>query len=873
MEVKTMTNGSYVRWLEDGTATLESVGGKGASLSRLMAAGLPVPEAFCVTTEAYDLFVTQNGLSASIAEALQGAVADDPETLQTASNRIGVAFSRAEIPADVAAAVAHAYVSLPGNEPAVAVRSSATAEDLPEASFAGQQDSYLNLQGIDDVIVAVTRCWSSLWTARAIGYRLRQSVPQESVHLAVVVQVLVAADAAGVLFTANPMTGSREQMVISAAWGLGEAIVGGVVTPDTLVMDRKQRRVLSREIADKQTMTVRVEGGTKSRPVPAHRRGVCALSDRAALDLMALGERIERLYGAPMDIEWVHSDGALAIVQARPITAMAEKVADALVDWQVPDPKATYARGSLAEHTPSPVSPLFATMGLRIANEETYRLWEEITGLDPGSMFVGDGMYMPINGYVYGAFRLGLKETWQITKMSLSLTGQLMRGSPERWRQGLQALEEAVLPWQSVKVAALAPLDLLEGARTLFRAAMRYYTVIQTTLPAASMAEMAFQRFYNALVKRKRDPEYTEFLFGFETLTVRAEMSLYDIAQWLQEQPALRAYVTVGRIDDLASDLEADEPPSGIPGEDWGAWRARIAAHFGAFGGTAYEFDFSNPTPAEEPTPQLLAIRLFVEGKAESPYERLRTAAVERERAEGATVARLGWPRKGWFAKLLTWAQETGSIREASIAHMGMGHPTIRRLLGELGQRLSQAGAFDSAEGIYWLPEKRLDALTAALEQGRPLPDCREEVDRGLAAWKIALQVTPPVALPKKAWINKLIGGKQAEGKDGKLILKGIGTSSGQVTAPACVLYGPQDFDRMRAGDVLVATTTTPAWTPLFTMASAVVTDIGGPLSHSSIVAREYGIPAVMAARDATRLIESGQLITVDGAKGTVVVG
>jgi len=868
-----MTNGSYVHWLQDGTATLERVGGKGASLSRLVAAGLPVPEAFCVTTEAYDLFVAQNGLSHNIAEALQGASEGDPEALRIASERIAQAFGRSEVPADVAAAIAHAYVSLPGTEPAVAVRSSATAEDLPEASFAGQQDSFLNLRGIEEVMDAVKRCWASLWTARAIGYRLRQRVPKESVHLAVVVQVLVAADVSGVLFTANPMSGSREQMVISAAWGLGEAIVGGVVTPDTLVMDRQLGRVDSREIADKVTMTVRVAGGTESRPVPADKRRACALSDDAALDLVALGERIEQLYGTPMDIEWVLRDGALAIVQARPITAMADEVADALVDWQVPDPKATYARGSLAEHTPSPVSPLFATMGLRIANQETYRLWEEITGLDPGSMFVGDGMYMPINGYVYGAFRLGLKETWKITKMSLSLTGQLMRGSLERWQTGLGALEEAVSPWESVDVAELAPLDLLEGARTLFRAAMRYYTVIQTTLPAASMAEMAFQRYYNGLVKRKRDPEYTEYLFGFETYPVRAEMSLYDIAQWLLEQTALGAYVMAARVDDLASDLRADEAPAGISDAAWDAWRERIEMHYCEFGGTAYEFDFCNPTPAEEPTPQLLAIRLFVEGKAESPYERLRVAAAERERAEGAIVERLGWPRKGWFSKLLTWAQETGSIREASIAHMGMGHPIIRRLLGELGQRLCQSGAFDSAEGVYWLAEERLGELTTALQQGMPIPDCRAEVEQGLAAWQAALKITPPVALPEKTWINKLIGGKQAEGKDGKLILKGIGTSSGQVTAPACVLYGPQDFEKMRAGDVLVATTTTPAWTPLFTMASAVVTDIGGPLSHSSIVAREYGIPAVMAARDATRLIESGQLITVDGAKGTVVVG
>jgi pyruvate,water dikinase len=200
---------------------------------------------------------------------------------------------------------------------------------------------------------------------------------------------------------------------------------------------------------------------------------------------------------------------------------------------------------------------------------------------------------------------------------------------------------------------------------------------------------------------------------------------------------------------------------------------------------------------------------------------------------------------------------------------MGLGHPLIRRMFAELGERFVAGGAIESADDIYWLEEQKVEDLVAALEKGQPLPVFVENIPTRQAEWRAALQITPPVALPQKSIILKFFGGG-AEEKDGKIVLKGLGTSSGQVTAPACVLYGPQDFGKMKPGDVLIATTTTPAWTPLFTMASAVVTDIGGPLSHSSIVAREYGIPAVMAARNATRLIKSGQMITVDGAKGTV---
>ena len=256
----------YVLPLNDPQATLETVGGKGASLARLANAGLPVPSGFHVTTDAYRAFVAANDLQPRILAALAGINATDPSALEAASARIHQFFAAASISADIAAAVRAAYTELSNGQPAsdnrqasVAVRSSATAEDLPEASFAGQQETFLNVSGADEVLTATVKCWASLWTARAIGYRGRQGIAPESVALAVVVQLLVPAEAAGILFTANPITGDRDQVVISAAWGLGEAIVGGLVTPDSLTVDKATGRVLERQIADKQAMTVRTE--------------------------------------------------------------------------------------------------------------------------------------------------------------------------------------------------------------------------------------------------------------------------------------------------------------------------------------------------------------------------------------------------------------------------------------------------------------------------------------------------------------------------------------------------------------------------------------------------------------------------------------
>jgi phosphohistidine swiveling domain-containing protein len=396
--------------------------------------------------------------------------------------------------------------------------------------------------------------------------------------------------------------------------------------------------------------------------------------------------------------------------------------------------------------------------------------------------------------------------------------------------------------------------------------------VVQTTLPAATMSEMLFTRLYEGLIRRKQDPVATTFLLGCDTVALQAEKSLFDITQWMKANPALADYVLHTPAERLEADLGHEAPPATLPADLWAEWRRRFGRHLDEFGRTAYEFDFANPTPQDAPGPMLDALKAFLSGTAEDPYQRQRQAIEKREQATKAVLERTGWPRRDLFLKLLRWAQDVGPMRENSIFDMGMGHPLIRRLLAELGRRLAAGGAIGSAGEIYWLEKTDVEELVAALEDGRSLPNLAGRVAGRQGEWQAALKVIPPVMIPEKTGFNKLVHGGDAEKKDGKVVLKGVGTSGGLVTAPACVLFGPEDFGRLQPGDILVAVTTTPAWTPLFAQASAVVTDIGGPLSHSSIVAREYGIPAVMAARTATRAIHSGQVVTVDGNAGTVTL-
>ncbi|PKO15205.1 MAG: pyruvate, phosphate dikinase [Chloroflexi bacterium HGW-Chloroflexi-10] len=856
--------------LSDPNATLENTGGKGMSLAKMINGGLPVPGGFHITTQAYRQFVTENGIKASIQEALLKADPFVPDTCEIASQAIEKLFTEGQVPAEITQSVSAAYQALAqfSSEtlnPAVAVRSSATAEDLPDASFAGQQETYLNIRGSEEVLKAAKKCWASLWTARAIAYRLKNNIDQETVALAVVVQEMVFAEAAGILFTANPINGRRDEILINAAWGLGEAVVSGAVTPDTLTVAKKTGKTIRREIAEKLVMTVQTETGTIEAPVPADRQKTAVLSKQHAKELALLGAKIETFYGMPMDIEWAYAGGKFAILQARPITALPP-------EWKSPYPGAIYARGSLAEHTPNPVTPLFATFGLELANEATKALWARVFNKDSIKILPPNGFYTPINGYVFGGMYMKGKDLFTVIKLSFAQMKPFFNASVERWQEYHEKLAVVVADWEQKEVETLSPSELLEGAQILFGAACRYFTNIQTTLPAASMSEVIFTRFYNSLVKRKGGSEVTVFLLGSETVALRSEKSLYDLALWLKTSPGLATYVLETPTETLAGNLSGETPPAGLPTNEWTEWCSRFESHLREFGRTAYEFDFANPTPLETPGPMLEAVKGFLSGKAANPYERQSASLQKREQATQAAERRLIWPLKGWFTRLLHWTQETSPMRENAIFDMGMGHPLIRSMLNELGERFAAGSALENPEDIYWLEKNELETLVTELETGKSLTNFSALVPQRKTQWQGYLKLSPPIMIPERSGLAKLMHGGEALKKDGKIILKGVGTSSGKVTAPACVLFSPEDFNKMKPGDVLVAVTTTPAWTPLFSLASAVVTDIGGPLSHSSIVAREYGIPAVMAARGATHHIRNGQTITVDGAKGIVVL-
>lgn len=526
-------------------------------------------------------------------------------------------------------------------------------------------------------------------------------------------------------------------------------------------------------------------------------------------------------------------------------------------DWTVTEPTAMYVRASIVEQLPDPLSPLFADMIDGAVTRSLQSVFRELLGGE--DLIRDDDVGLPtINGYAYyrysrsGMYRLA----WKTPK---ALRAVLNGGTKERWRiYSHPRYRRIVSDWTARDLSQMSTGQLLAGVQELVEAAAEYYTAVQTIIPAAASSEVVFTRFYDAVVRGKDDPPAQVFVLGFDSVPIRAEKSLYDLASWSRDHPELAESLRT------MSSQQFLEQAAGSTDPIWHEWHSRFEAHLSTYGHTIYNLDFMNPVPADDPIPLLETLRFFVSGKGVDPYERQRRFATRRDKATAMVLARLDPVRAKGFRRLLHWAQSNAPIREDALADVGLAWPQVRRMLREIGQRLQQAGVISTPEDVFWLHRTEIDEERGSLA---------DQVEQRKALWRGQRRATPPQLLPKGGWGDMWRRWLPAASEDQTSdVIKGIGGSMGTITAPARVLGGPQDFGQMQPGDVLVASITTPAWTSLFAMASGVVTDIGGPLSHSSIVAREYGIPAVLGTAVATRRIHSGQMIKVDGDAGTVTL-
>ncbi|MGD0174814.1 MAG: PEP/pyruvate-binding domain-containing protein [Anaerolineales bacterium] len=841
--------------LADAQATIETVGGKGASLARLSAVGLPVPDGFHVTTAAYRQFVDGNGLQEQILSATSAATPDEPGTLEEASRRIRLLFAQYAMPDDTAGEIRRAYAKLGSVNLPVAVRSSATAEDLPDASFAGQQDTYLNIRGEPAVLDAVKRCWASLWTARAIGYRARNGIAPQDVSIAVVVQRLVPADAAGILFTADPLTGAFDRVTINAAWGLGEAVVGGKVTPDTVVVDKTSARIIEQRINRKDVMTVRTAEGSCEEAVPIRRRSKPVLSATQAVQLARIGMKIEQLYGQPVDIEWALGHGRIYVVQARPITTL-HGHNPAAGEWN--DSLAgdyLWTNANYGEAVPDVMTPC------------TWSLIKVM--LDYADATIGpQSQYGNIGGRLYA---------------NLSITASFAAAfglGPKRFADlvadGFGRLPKGVeIPIQKVSILPLLRTAPPAGIAKMFRMRKNLKEMPAFLAAAPERCETLRARIQSisnpgelaALWDREVAPYFIKTCQMLEAAANQGGGAILFLRRNLQKMVGQEdADALLTSSSGAQGPLSSLEPLLGLTQLAGGVIdRATFARRFGHRG--PHEAELSIPRPAEDPDwidRELAGLQQSVE----NPEALLARQGAARQAALDRLHERLPRKEKTIRRQIESWtaiAHDREAVRSEMVRSMWVLRAFVRRA-GEL-TRLG--------EDIFFLS---IDEILALLGGKKPslanIPTRRAAYARYCALppypTLIRGRFDPFLWAADPQRRSDLFDAGVAPAALAGGTVTGFPGASGVVEGWVRVIASAEEGGQLQPGEILVTTLTNVGWTPLFPRAAAVVTDVGAPLSHAAIVARELGIPAVVGCGDATMRLHTGDWVRVDGGRGTV---
>ena len=842
---------TYIRPLAQEGLGLSEIGGKGQSLARLASAGLPVPNGFHITTAAYDDFVADNNLEGVIKAQL--AAVSDPASQATdqAASNIAALITSQEIAPALTAAIMNAYHGM--GSPPVAVRSSATAEDLPEASFAGQQETFLNITGNDQLLEAVRQCWASLWTARAISYRAQHQIKSDKLTIAVVVQELIDAEASGIAFTADPVTGDDTMIEINAGWGLGEAIVGGQVTPDAITVERASRRVMRTVINTKTVMTQISDGGTAVAPVPNQLQNTPALSESQALRLVDLAIMIEDVCKAPVDVEWCRTSDQLFVLQARPITSAIHP--DPWNDSRSGD--FLWTNTNVGEAIPDVMTPatwsmvqVFLTDAMATASIPPY----------VGYGRIGGRIYLNVSVMMTLSTAVGVSE-----KRYRNLTEEVFGRLPDDLEiPPVKARKRDIL-----RAVAPMALHVLREARrdvkVLDAYLARHPTLcehrraeIQTIARPAKLADL-----WTTVL----NPEFHRVSWMLSAATRSSGASFITIRMRLQDLvgDAAANALTAGlgaQAGQLASLGLLDGLNQIAAGEiDRDAFNRRYG-HRGP-----HEFEISLPRPGEDPT--WIDTQLAARATSAPSYREMLGAQEERRKEAWTELER----RHSLQARILhhqlqRWAKIS---RDRELARS-----EVIRYFWVLRAYALQAGELTGlGDDIFFLDKAEIVRILQGETIGSTL------INRRRAAYQAYSALPKYPALIRGtfnpyAWAadptrrsDIFIEGSRSEAN---VAVRGFPGSAGVVEAPVRVLNDAADGASLQPGEVLVTTVTNVGWTPLFPRAAAVVTDVGAPLSHAAIVARELGIPAVVGCGNATMSLKTGDRVRVDGTAGTVEV-
>ena len=844
------------------------VGGKGANLGELSKLeGVRVPDGFCVSTEAFEKVIGQASSLSALLDQLSLLEVEDRDEIRELSGGIRELIEGLAIPKDIQEAITR-FVSRLGEENAYAIRSSATAEDLPTASFAGQQDTYLNIIGTSEILKHISKCWASLFTERAVTYRLQNGFDHRKVQLAVVVQKMVFPQAAGILFTADPVTSNRKVSSIDASFGLGEALVSGLVNAD--VYKVRAGKVIDKKISTKKlAIQASKGGGTEQEAIEPERQNRQALTDEQILRLEHLGRKIEEHFGYPQDIEWCLADGSFYIVQSRPITTL------------YPIPEASdqenhvYISVGHQQMMTDPMKPLgislFQLTALRPMFKAGGRLFVDITAAlaSPAgreNLLKAMGQHDPLMKDALmtiverGDFIKSLPGPSAGNK-GASLPGpraqiendpKIVSDLIESSQASIETLKHDIQSKSGSDVFGFVLEDVQQLKKALFDP--RILGVIMAAMDASSWLNEKMKEWLG-------EANVADTLSQSVPNNITSEMglALLDVADVIRPHPEVIDYLKRAKDDGFLDGL------AGLEGgqEAQGAIKAYLARYGMRCVG---EIDMTQARWSEKPTtlvPMILGNIKNLEPNASTrKFEQGRQEASRKEQELLERLRQLpdGEQKAEETKRMIDLLRNFIGYREYPKYNMINRYFVYKQALLKEAERLVQANVIREKEDVYHLTFEELHEVVRTKKLDYQLIGKRKD------EFKSYEKLMPPRVMTSDGEI--IAGAYKRENLPAGAIV-GLAVSSGVIEGRARVISSLEDAD-LEEGDILVTPFTDPSWTPLFVSIKGLVTEVGGLMTHGAVIAREYGLPAVVGVENATKLVKDGQRIRVHGTEGYV---
>ncbi|MFB7817643.1 phosphoenolpyruvate synthase [Paenibacillus chitinolyticus] len=848
---------------------LSLVGGKGLNLGELSKLeGIQVPEGFCVTTAGYRKAIEQNETYQALLNRLTLLKADDRDQIGEISRKIRNIIRGAEIPSDVVTAVAH-YLSRFGEEHAYAVRSSATAEDLPHASFAGQQDTYLNIIGVDAILQHISKCWASLFTDRAVIYRMQNGFDHSQVYLSVIVQRMVFPQASGILFTADPITSNRKRLSIDAGFGLGEALVSGLVSADCYQV--QEGEVVNMRIAtQKLAIYGRKEGGTETVQLHPEQQKAQTLTEQQILQLARIGRQIEAYFGCPQDIEWCLAHDTFYMVQSRPITTL------------YPIPEANdqenhvYLSVGHQQMMTDPIKPLGLSFYLLITPAPMRKAGGRLFVDVAPRLVTPVGREALLNNLSSDPLIVGALTTIIERNFIKLLPTDQTAPSPGKSNTDMRAPIEndPTIVSELIKRSQASIEELKQNIQTKSGSDLCDFILddiqqlkkilFDPQSTAVFMAAINASSWINENMKEWLGEKNAADILSQSVpgnITSEMGLALMDVADVIRPYPEVIDYLQHAKEDNFLEEL--------VKFHGGRETRDAIYDYLGKYGMRCTgEIDITRTRWSEKPitlVPMILGnIKNFEPNAGKRKFEQGRREALEKEQELIDRLKQLpdGEQKAQETKRRIDLIRNFIGYREYPKYGYISRYFVYKQALLKEAERLVQAGVIHDKEDIYYLTFEELHEVVRTKKLDDSIIGKRKD------EYTFYEKLTPPRVITSDGEI--ITGEYKRENLPAEAIL-GLPVSSGVIEGRARVILNMENAN-LEDGDILVTSFTDPGWTPLFVSIKGLVTEVGGLMTHGAVIAREYGLPAVVGVENATKLIKDGQRIRVHGTEGYIEI-